>query len=200
MTSSSRRSRRPTSSSSASSKDTSGTSCSRRASRPSCPDRGPSRSGSSRSNRSRAVHRLSPGRREHCPRSFGRVATASSVTIHGSWRDSWATSIRSTATTCEPQFGNGSRPGGWRPATSPCTRRSWPGRTIPRGAAGGGPRWGRASAWQRRRSGQNSSSTRIGRAKPNSAPPAGRGWAQIRPPMASTSARQTKSPIPAPAD
>jgi len=42
------------------------------------------------------------------------------------------------------------------------------------------------------------SSAKTGSAIPNSAPPAGRGRAQIRPPIASTSARHTNSPIPAP--
>src|SRR5919201_4698154 len=42
------------------------------------------------------------------------------------------------------------------------------------------------------------SSVKIGSANPNSAPPAGRGRPQIRPPIASMSARHTNSPIPAP--
>ena len=50
------------------------------------------------------------------------------------------------------------------------------------------------------RPGQRSSSTRSGSEKPNSAPPSGRGRAQIRPPIASTRARHAKRPIPAPAD
>jgi glycosyltransferase involved in cell wall biosynthesis len=47
---------------------------------------------------------------------------------------------------------------------------------------------------------QRSSSTRTGSEKPNSAPPPGRGRAQMRPPIASTRARHAKRPIPAPAD
>jgi glycosyltransferase involved in cell wall biosynthesis len=47
---------------------------------------------------------------------------------------------------------------------------------------------------------QRSSSTRTGNEKPNSAPPSGRGRAQMRPPIASTRARHAKRPMPAPAD